>query len=508
MISRVLGFVRDVLLASLLGTGMVAEAYVVAFRFPNLFRRLFGEGAFNAAFVPLFAKRLEGEGKISAENFAAEVFSGLLFVLLLFLAFAELAMPLLMYLFAPGFADDAAKFDLTVVLTRIAFPYLVFMSLVAMLSGVLNSMHRFTAAAAAPIVLNVILIGLLSGIHFAGWGNSARSGVAIVWGVAFAGFAQFAMLWIAARKAGLRLKIQRPAYTPGVKRLVMLGIPGLVASGIAQLNLVISTIIASLQDHAQAWLYFADRVYQLPLGVIGVAIGVVLLPELSRRLRAGDEAGVHQSQNRSLEFSLFLTIPATFALMAIPFPIIQVLFERGAYGATDSHASALALGAYAAGLPAFVMVKIFSPGFFAREDTKTPMYFAGLSVATNIAMALILFPYFGHVGVAMSVSIAGWVNALALGITLTRKGHFRTDARLRTRLVKTIGISMIMGAVLLAGNYYTYSLFNSANELWLRMAVLGGLVVTGAAIFFVLAFATGTIAASELKGAVSRSANK
>ncbi len=503
MISRLLGFVRDVLMAAVIGTGPVADAFVVAFRFPNLFRRLFGEGAFNSAFVPLFAKRLEGDGPQAARGFGEEVLAGLLFVLLIVLAIAEITMPVLMYAFAPGFAREPDKFDLAVLLTRIAFPYLLFMSLVALLAGILNSLHRFTAAAAAPILLNIVLIAVLTFVSLAGWGNTAYTGQALVWGVSFAGFIQLAMLWIACQRAGMPLTLRRPRMTAGLRRLIALGIPGVIAGGITQLNLVISTIIASWQASAPAWLYYADRIYQLPLGVVGVAIGVVLLPNLSRSLRAGDADGVQTIQNRSVELSMFLTIPAAVALMAIPYPVIQVLFERGAFTNTDTLASAAALAAFAAGLPSFVLIKVFSPGFFAREDTRTPMYFAGAGVAVNIIAALALFPFFGHVGIAAATTAAGWLNAGLLGFTLTSRGHFKSDTRLRRSLMLVIAASLVMGLVLIGADHLTRGVFASGQPLVMRGLVLAALVSIGASVFFGIAYAVGIFRPAEMKRALS-----
>lgn len=505
MISRVLGFGRDVLIAALLGTGPIAESFVIAFRIPNLFRRLFGEGAFNAAFVPMFAKKLEGEGKEPARKFAEEALAGLLFALLVFSALAEIAMPLLAWIQAPGFADDKDKFDLTVLMSRIAFPYLTFMSLTAMLAGVLNSLHRFTAAAAAPIILNIVMITAVGLLTLAGWGNTAATGTAMVWAVFVAGVGQFGLLWLAVRRAGVKLSFRRPRYTSDVKRLVQLGIPGVIAGGIAQINLVISTAFASMQDGAAAWLYYADRVYQLPLGIVGVAIGIVLLPELSRHLRAGNEQAVSDSQNRSLEFALFLTIPATIALIAIPLPVVQVLFQRGAFNSADSLASAQAVAAFAVGLPAFVLIKIFSPGFFAREDTKTPMYFAAVGVAVNVIMAVVLFRYFHHIGVALAVSLAAWANAALLGITLTQRGYFSADAKLRKNLPRIIFNSLLMGAVLLVCNQYFGHFFTQPNPLVVRLAVLMVLVVTGAACYFVASHITGLFRWRDFKKAFRRS---
>ncbi|HFC05082.1 MAG TPA: murein biosynthesis integral membrane protein MurJ, partial [Rhizobiales bacterium] len=319
-----------------------------------------------------------------------------------------------------------------------------------------------------------------------------------------AGFAQLAMLWVATRRANMKLRLQRPRYTPAVRRLVQLGVPGVIAGGIAQINLVISTAFASMQDGAAPWLYYADRVYQLPLGIIGVAIGIVLLPELSRQLRAGDEKAVDESQNRSLEFALFLTIPAAIALMAFPRPIIQVLFERGAFGAADTSASAFALGAFAIGLPAFVLIKLFSPGFFAREDTKTPMYFAGIGVAVNVVLAFVLFRYLNHIGVALAVSAAAWVNAGLLGITLTRRGFYKTDQRLRTNLFKILFNSVLMGVFLLVANNYLSPLFSSQTSLIIRVLLLAAMVATGMIIYFAASHFSGAFRWRDFKQAFRR----
>ncbi len=504
MVSRVLGFVRDMLMASVVGTGMVADAFVVAFRFPNLFRRLFAEGAFNAAFVPLFARRLEGEGQGEAVRFAEEVLAALLSFLLLLSAIAMLAMPWIVYGLAPGFADNPEKMQLTSELTRIAFPYLTFMSLVALPGGILNSLHRFTAAAAAPILLNVVMIIVLAGVMLAGWGNSPETGRALVWGVSAAGLLQFLMLWIALSRAGISLRLRRPTITPGVKRLVALGIPGLIAGGITQINLLVSTMIASLQDGAASWLYYADRIYQLPLGVIGIAIGVVLLPELSRRLRSGDAAGVHSSQNRALEISLLLTVPAAIGLMALPFPVIQVLFERGAFGPNDTSATSHALMAFAAGLPAFVMIKVFSPAYFAREDTKTPMWFAMISVAVNIAGALALFPFISYVGVALATTAAGWINALLLAMTLSRRGDFALDDRMRSALPRIVGASLAMGLVLAGLMLVCMPVFDASVHFVLRLVMLATLVATGIAVYFALAWWSGALNLAALKASFRR----
>ncbi|MFM1814967.1 MAG: hypothetical protein RLZ98_1662, partial [Pseudomonadota bacterium] len=377
LISRILGFVRDIFIAAVLGTGVIADAFFVAFRFPNLFRRLFGEGAFNSAFVPLFAKKLEAEGRESARAFAETALAGLTFCLVVLSAAAMVSMPWLMYVIAPGFADDPKKFDLAVLLTQIAFPYLLCMSLVALYSGVLNSFGRFAASAGVSIVLNLTLIGAMLVAMWLGYRNDPRAGITLAWGVFAAGIFQLLMLVVGAHRSGFALRLRRPRWNDDMRQLVRLGIPGVIAGGITQINILVGTIIASLQDGAVSHLYFADRVYELPLALVGIAIGVVLLPELSRNLRSGAEDRAMASLNRSTEFALLLTVPASVALAVVPWPIVHVLFERGAFTAADTTATAAALAIFAAGLPSFVLIKVFSPAYFAREDTSTPMRIAG-----------------------------------------------------------------------------------------------------------------------------------
>jgi putative peptidoglycan lipid II flippase len=499
MISRLLGFLRDQLIAFTLGTGPVAEVFFVAQRFPNLFRALFAEGAFNSAFVPQFAKKVEGDGPHKAHEFAIEIFSVMLAWLLAFSAVAMIAMPLVMYVIAPGFSDDPAQRQLAIELTRICFPYLLFMSLTALQSGVLNSLHRFTAAAAAPILLNIVMIISNIVAWYFQTGNTATTGYIFAWGVSIAGVAQYALLAIACRRAGMPLFPRFPKLTEDVKKVLALSIPGIISSGIMQINLVIATIIATSIDHAVAYLYYADRVYQLPLGVIGVAIGVVLLPDLSRKLRAGDTQAAMNSSNRALELSLFLTIPAAIALMAIPVAILHTVFEHGEFKNDGTLAVAPALLVFAMGLPAYAMTKVFQPGFYARQDTKTPMRFAITSVVANIAASLVLSRYFSHVGIAMGSTIAAWLNAAMLGIALARRGHFAVDDRLKRRLPRTILSGLIMGALLLLGYWFLQANFTETatftNSLWsLVILILGGI-----ASYFAVAHVTGAMTLSELK---------
>ena len=504
LVSRLLGFLRDQLIAFTLGTGPVAEAFFVAQRFPNLFRALFAEGAFNSAFVPQFARRIEGEGQSAAHKFATEIFSALLAWLLVFTALSMIAMPWLIYVIAPGFSQEAQKLQLTIDLTRICFPYLLFMSLTALQSGVLNSLNRFTAAAAAPILLNLVMIISNVLAWVLGTGDSAATGYIFAWGVSLAGVAQFLLLAVACRRAGMPLFPKWPTFSPDVKKVLALSIPGIISGGIMQINLLIATIIATSLDRAVAYLYYADRLYQLPLGVIGVAIGVVLLPDLSRKLRAGDNQAALNSQNRSLELSLFLTIPAAVALMAIPAPILHTMFEHGAFTAADTLAVAPTVLAFAAGLPAFAMTKVFQPGFYAREDTKTPMRFAIMSVVINIAASLLLSRWYGHVGIAMATSIAAWANAILLAASLTGRGHYQLDDRLKARLPRIIASGLLMGLLLLLGLWLLGENFSASASFLSSLWGLVVLVAGGIASYFALAHFLGAMTLAEMRAALKR----
>ncbi|MDD7909557.1 MULTISPECIES: murein biosynthesis integral membrane protein MurJ [Pseudovibrio] len=491
LLSRLLGFLRDVMLAAFVGAGPVADAFVVAFRLPNLFRRLFAEGAFNSAFVPLFARSLEEKGEEGARQFAGEIAAALFWTLVVVTALAEIAMPLLVYVLAPGYFSDPAKYDLTVLMARVAFPYLLFMSLLAFISGILNTFQRFAAAAMAPVMLNVVMGLVLAGIGLAGLEPDATTGVILVAGVAVAGVVQLAFVAVDLKRLGFKIPLFRPRWTPGVKRLLALGLPGVLAGGITQINITVGTIIASMQESANSFLYYADRVYQLPLGVVGIAIGVVLLPSLTRSLRSGQDEEVLRIQNRSMEFALALTLPAAVALVLIPREVISVLFERGAFGPEAVDQTAWALMAFAVGLPAFVLNKVLSPGYFSREDTKTPMYFAGVAMVINVGLALALFPFMAHVGIAVATSVAGWVNTALLGLLLYKRGHFKLDAAAVRRVPLLLLASVLMGGVVLGLS--TYVPGATSPQFLVRAGHLALLVTAGMISFGVFAQVTGAV---------------
>ncbi|AXI48155.1 murein biosynthesis integral membrane protein MurJ [Sulfitobacter sp. SK012] len=511
--SRFLGFVRDVMIAAYLGSGPVAEAFLVAFSLPNMFRRFFAEGAFNMAFVPMFSKRLEAGD--DPEGFAQDAFVGMAFILTIFTTVGVVAMPGLVLLMASGFAGDE-RFDLAVEYGRLAFPYILFISLAALISGVLNATGRFMAAAAAPVVLNVIFIGAVlvgaalsqpapdavaSGLDQA---MGLSVGDALALSVPFAGAAQLALVWWAARRAGFTLKLShRPRLTPDLKRLAIIAAPAALAGGVVQVNLLVGRQVASFYDGAVAWLSYADRLYQLPLGVVGIAIGVVLLPDLSRRLKAGDDAGSQTTLSRAAEVSLALTIPSAVALVVIPFTLASVLFGRGAAGPEDVANIALAVAIYGLGLPAFVLQKILQPLYFARADTKRPFYFAVVAMVVNAGLALGLAPFFGWLSPAVAASVAGWVMFAQLSRGARGYGQAaKLDARFRKRIWRIIAASIAMGVALWAANSVLQPILDLA---WWRGLGLLALILVGAVSYFGVGQLIGAFKISEFKSAMRRS---
>ncbi|WP_026358278.1 murein biosynthesis integral membrane protein MurJ [Aureimonas ureilytica] len=504
LVSRVFGFTREMMMASALGVGPVADAFNLAFRFPNLFRRLFAEGAFNAAFIPLFARSLEEEGEDGAKRFATEIFSTLFIVLLVVTVAAMVFMPALVKtIIAPGLAaciDDPQtlgqqlscedRYAITVAFSRIMFPYLACMSLMAMVSGILNAFRRFFAAAAAPTLLNFVLIGVLAWCWWEG-ASQQTIGFLMSWGVLLAGVAQLLMVTIAMRMAGFSVALQRPRWTPALKRLLILAGPAALIGGITQINLFVGQAIASYQPGAVSILTYADRPYQLPLGMVGVAIGVVLLPELARALKAGRIEEAQHTQNRSLEFALFLTVPAAVALFIMPEPIIRLIYERGAFLPETTHQVAAVLGLYALGLPAFVLIKVFSPGYFARENTRVPMIVTGVSALANTILSFGLFWFYAEQGIALATTLAGWLNAWLLFEGLRRQGLWQVDMALVKRSALVVLSAGAMGAVVwFLMNRLSPYLASGVGAHVQGLAILA-IVAAAMAVYFGLALATG-----------------
>ncbi len=491
--SRLLGFARETMMAAALGNGAMADVFYAAFRFPNLFRRLFAEGAFNAAFVPLFSKEIEENGVDGAKRFSEQVFGVLFSFLLVITVVMELAMPLLVrFIIAPGFADDAEKFEMTVRLASVMFPYLICMSLMAMMSGMLNSLHRYFAAAIAPVFLNVVLIGVLAYGVYSG-ADPERMARNLSWGVLGAGIIQLGVVYIDIRRAGMRLTFRLPKITPKIRRLVALAVPAAVTGGVIQINQIIGQAVASGKDGAISALQYADRLYQLPLGVVGVAGGVVLLPELSRALKAGNGSEASHIQNRTIEFVLFLTVPAAFGLMVISPEITRVLYERGAFGPETTALVAAIMTVYAFGLPAFALTKALQPAFYARENTRLPMRFTLVAVVINSILAISLFPVLAERGIALAEVVSGWTNVLLLATTLVITGHLRFDKLLMRRgpLIIASAIAMAVSVRLAAGRM---SHWFAPEAAFLQQ--LGGLLILlglAAIVYFGLVLATGGV---------------
>ncbi len=494
--SRILGFLREILLTAYIGPGPVMDAFVAAFRLPNMFRRFFAEGAFNAAFVPMFSKRLEG-GE-DAEGFAQDAFNLLAVAVLALVGLAMVFMPALVWITAEGFYGDE-RFDLAVDYGYVVFPYILFMSLAALFSGVLNATGRFAAAAAAPVLLNIfacsaLIFGAISGGEIVRW---------LIAVIPVAGIAQLALVWIATERAGIRIRLGRPKLSPEMRRMVRIAVPAALAMGVTQVNLVVGQLVASKTEKAVSWLFAADRLYQLPLGVVGIAVGIVLLPDLSRRLRADDKDGARNAFSRAGEFTLLLTLPSTVAFMIIPGPLVSVLFQRGQFSAEDTAATALAVAIYGIGLPAFMLQKLLQPLFFAREDTKSPFRYAVVAMVVNAGLAFGLYPIFGWIAPAIAASTAGWAMVALLAIGARRMGdEARFDDRFKQRIWRVVAASAGMGVVLFTAiNLFGWT-FGVPGWRYLALIVL---IVTAAVAYFLLGHLLGAFRISEFRTALRRS---
>ncbi len=439
LVSRVTGFFRDVFMAAVMGAGPIADAFVVALRLPNHFRAIFGEGAFNSAFVPTYARAHEVDGMAASRRFADRVFTLVLLVQIGLLALALLGMPWVVRLLAPGFSADPQKFALAVTLTRITFPYLLFITLVTLLSGVLNAHERFAVAAGAPVLLHLSLIAALA-VSFL----FPTAGHAAAWGVAVAGVAEFVLLWVAATRAGVAPRIKRPWLDADMRTFFRTLGPAVIGSAGVQIAMFADTIIASfLPTGAVSSLYYADRLYQLPVGVIGIAAGTVLLPEMSRRIAAGDVAGAHRSQNRAIGFTLALAAPFAVAFVAVPELIMAALFGRGAFDAAAAERAGGVLAAYAVGLPAVVLIRSAVASFHARADTTTPVIASLSAVAVNVVLKLALMGPFGVVGLALATAIGAWVNFGLLAILAYRRDWTAPSPA----LLKTLAAVVLAGGL-------------------------------------------------------------
>ena len=507
LVSRVLGLVRDMLMARFVGAGLASDAFLIAWRLPNLFRALFAEGAFAAVFVPLFNKKMtEAEreeadlGLIAARKFASQVLSVLFPFLVIFTIIMMLAAGPIVWAMTGGFPDGGPeKFALARHLTIITFPYLGLISLVSLLGGILNSLNRFWVNAAAPILLNICMIIAL--VFFRG-DSAVETAATQAVAVTVSGVMQLLWLMWACHRAGASLKLSFPKLTPDVKVMLALIAPAAIGQGAIQFNLLISTSLAArfLPEGSVSWLYYADRLNQLPLGLIGIAIGTAILPALSRQIAGKDSKAASDTQNRAVELALLFALPATVALIVAAMPIVRGVFEHGAFTQNDSHGTAAVLMAFSAGVPAYVLIKVLTPGFYARGDTKTPLRLALWSMLVNLIGNLILIWPLAHVGVGVATAIAAWVNVALLWLTLRKRGHIQPDARLTQKIWRILLAAAAMGVALWFGNELVED--NLGDGLWRRVAILSALVASGGAVYALAIFATGAYRLSEIKSLV------
>ncbi len=492
IISRVLGYLRDVLIAIYLGSGPIADAFFVAFRIPNTFRRLFAEGSFNAAFVPSYSSELI-KGKLKAKKFANDVFNFLMLGLLILVLVIEALMPSFIYLIAPGFYEDQTKLELTTLLTRITFPFLLFISLASFFSAILNSHNKFGIAAAAPIILNIILITTI----FFGKKSNDNLVTYLAYGVSIAGFIQLIFVYFFTKKYFSPELIFKLRITKKIKIFFSKFLPGIFSSGVTQINILVGTIIASFQASAVSYLYYADRIYQINLAIAGIAIGTVILPNLSRYIKTKNEKKINFIQNKSFELCLFLSVPASMALLIGSKEITSALFGYGAFDILSVNNSAKALYYFALGLPAFAIIKVFSTFLFARDDTITPFYYSLISVIINISISILFFEKIGFIIIPIATSISSWVNAILLLIKLSANNYFNIKnifdiSNLKIILISISSIYIFDVFLNLFENYLSYN-----SQFKLLTIIL--IVVITILVYILISILTKTFKYSDIK---------
>jgi putative peptidoglycan lipid II flippase len=502
--SRLTGFVRDMLVAAALGATAIADAYVAAFLLPNLFRRLVGEGAFNAAFAPIFARREAEGGDRSAVAFAESALSLFLGVAILILIAGQIGMPMIISLVAPGFLDDPAKLADAVTFGRVMFPFVGVILLIAVLNGTLNALGRYAIAAWAPVLLNLMLISALGAALLAGLSGTREAGLMLVWSVLAAGLIQLMVVGAGLWRAGVRILPGPFSFDADLRRLLIIALPGIAIAGAGQINVLVAAQLSSSTPSAVSWLYFAERVFQLPLGFVAAAIGVVLLPTVARAMAAGDLKAARQAECRALEFGLLITLPATAALLLLAKPIVALLFERGAFTAADSNAVAAMLRALAVGLPAFVLVKVFLPAFLAREAIKGPLIAALCGVLANIALAILLAPRVGPAAAAIGVSASAVANALVLYALLARDRLFAPDSVARRRLPRVLLASALTALALWLLLDLVRPWLKASQSPGLRAATLALLAGLTLAFHVAVAQTTGAADLRELRDALRK----
>ena len=506
LVSRFLGLARDLVITARLGASqtIAADAYYTALTFPNLFRRMFAEGAFAAAFVPDYSKRLAAEGKEAADRYAADALATMAAATVAITIVCQLAMPWIMYAYSYGFLANPEKFRLAVVLTQITMPYLPCMVIAALFAGTLQARGRFIIYGFYPTLLNVAMLLAVLPQH-----DPKKAAYAASWGVLAAGVSQAALCWWGAHRAGARIHPRHLRLTPDIKALIRRMVPGVIASSATQINLFISAILASNVAGMRVWLNVAERFYQLPLSLVGVAIGVALLPRLSTSLQTNDHDDVQTAMDQAVVFGLALSLPAAAALMGMPGYLTDGFFARGAFTSQDAADSAKLLFHYGWGVPAFVLIKILQPAFFARGDTKTPMTYSLISVAVNIALGVALFFTLGFQGIALATAAASWITVVQMVVTLRARGQWTPSARASGKMIRVAFASLGMGAAVALGSHYRPLL--EAPLAHVGLGPLGAKEITvllvclaGAALYPLLLFAFGGVTPAEARAAFRR----
>lgn len=501
LVSRVLGFVRDMALASVLGAGTVSDAFFVAMKLPNFFRRVTAEGAFTVAFVPIYAKLREKQGFAAARGFANDALSGMTLILAAFCAVGVVFMPQVVQLLAPGFDMGGERFELAVQFSRVTFPFLMMASIAALMGGVLNAHNRFAPFASTSIILNgTMLLFLVALTPLIG-----DAGMAVSWGITASGLLQVAFLYYCARKEGIAFVLPRPRYTEDIKELLHKMGPGVLSAGVVQINLFVDVILASLLGTgAISYLYYADRLNQLPLGLVGVAIATALLPMMSSAIARDDQEESDTLFSRSLEFALVLTIPAAAALFVLGHPIISTLFEHGKFTADDATGTGQVLQAYALGLVPFVVSKVYTTAFFARQDTATPVKVSIASAVLNTVLCLILMQFMDVVGIALATTIAAWMQIVSLHILLRKKDMVRPDARLQKHMPQ-IGIAAGAMVAVLCGSFFAPVMIDAAHKT-MQLVYLAGFIAVGGAVYLALIAYFRVVTLDDIKSFLHRPA--
>jgi putative peptidoglycan lipid II flippase len=496
MVSRIAGFAREMLMSRILGAGVYTDAFYVAFRLPNTFRRLFGEGAFSAGFVPLYSQRLQSGGEKEAKLFSEEVLAVFLPTLILFtVIFIALMKPFIWAI--TGWHGDQLSFG--TLLTRITFPYLLLISLVSLFSGILNSIARFTAAAFAPALLNLAMLTALLLFRQGGPVTATAISAAVTVG----GILQLVLLIVACKRAGIVLRLRRPRLTPGVRQFVRVVIPATLGAGVYQVSVFIDTFfLTRIGTGAVSWFNYADRLNQLPLGVIGAAIGTAILPQVSRHVDIGEADKAARVQGQAAELAMLLCLPAALALAVSALPLVSAIFEAGRFNARDAHYTALTLSIVALGLPAYVLVKVLTPGFYARRDTATPVKTAVAVLIANVILNFALIPPFGIGGLAAAVAISSWLNCAILYVLLHRRGHFRIEKWLASRLARQLVAAAAMVVALIAIRTVLAGWFGGSFVQ--RVAGLAAIVGGGMIVYFPLVWVLGGTDKEELKALLGR----